>query len=209
MSGTEQLVDTPETRDKNAYIGVCTECGLEDSLPVSNAEELPDVGETVTGFICDCENTTWDVTGYDRVVFQRESRYELGPDISGTEHNYGVIEWKRPDDDEYPRPECPVRQLGSTDKAVGCSRIAERFTDQEGRGAWRCPWHGHFRVIDYPREDDDATEQATLVPDGGHLPSDRRDEERPGPRYPDAFYSDGGETPGPLDTETDRSGGGR
>lgn len=160
-----QLVATPEKREKNAYVGVCTQCGLEDSLPVSNAEELPKVGEVVGNFICDCGNTSWEVTDHDRLVFQRESRYELGPDISGSEHSYGVIEWSHSKDAEYPRPVCPVRQLGSADKPRGCTRTAERITDDEGRGAWACPWHGHFRIFDYPQQTAVESEQTTLLTD--------------------------------------------
>jgi len=96
----------------------------------------------------------------DRAV-QRESL--LGVDISGTHHHYGQVEWVPPErfGDEYERPKCPVAQLGSVDKSVGCPQITHRLTNEDGQGAWLCPWHGVFRVFDYPR-DRLGTEQATF-----------------------------------------------
>lgn len=158
---------TRKPRDTNAFEGVCTECGLDEMLPVSTSEELPAVDDTTQGYLCDCGNTTWTVRGHGRLVFARESRFEQGPDITGSWHNYGFIEWTEPWEGDYLHPECPVTQLGSADEPVGCWRIAERLTDSEGRGAWRCPWHGHFRVFDYPREQVSESEQTTLVTDGG------------------------------------------
>lgn len=89
----------------------------------------------------------------DNRAVQREC--VLGPDISGSYHHYGHIEWLHPDalyGDDYARPVCPVSQLGSTDEKAECRGIAERITDEQGRGAWYCGWHGSFRVFDYPRQ---------------------------------------------------------
>ena len=69
----ETLIQEQGRREKNAYIGTCTDCGLEDSLPVSNSQELPDVGDIVEKYICDCGNIAWEVVGYDRLVFELRS----------------------------------------------------------------------------------------------------------------------------------------
>ena len=166
----ETLIQEQGRREKNAYIGTCTDCGLEDSLPVSNSQELPDVGDIVEKYICDCGNIAWEVVGYDRLVFERESRFAQGPDISGTWHHYEQVEWrheKRGEAHGLLRPECPVSQLGSAETNIGCSHLGERFTDEKGRGAWRCYWHGHFRVFDYPVDQESETEQVTLGGDRG------------------------------------------
>ena len=90
----------------------------------------------------------------------------MGPDISGSYHHYGHLKWWAPNEwtSDYRRPECPVSQLGSTEKKAECTRIAERVTDEEGRGAWFCGWHGSFRVFDWPRESRTVAgaEQSTL-----------------------------------------------
>lgn len=89
-----------------------------------------------------------------------------GPDISGSTHHYGHVEWMYPDqlyDDDYARPICPVSQLGCVDRPADCRRIAERVTDEEGRGAWFCGWHGVFRVFGYPRNQAESTEQQSLM----------------------------------------------
>ena len=98
----------------------------------------------------------------DRVV-QREC--VMGPDISGSHHHYGSLHWWPPGEwtGDYERPECPVSQLGSTDRKAECTRIAERVTDEDGRGAWFCGWHGSFRVFDYPRQQVAKTEQQSLM----------------------------------------------
>jgi len=154
-----------EATETNAYEAVCTDCGAEDTLPFSDKEGRPEIGEVVKKFFCDCGATSWEVTGYDHLVFQRESRYAQGPDITGSWHHYNQLEWRQPlfsDDEASVRPVCPVSQLGSCDEKVPCSRIAKRLTDNEGRGAWICGWHGHFRVFGYPRGDEPETEQASL-----------------------------------------------
>lgn len=95
-----------------------------------------------------------------------------GPDIHGSYHHYGHLDWWAPEDQydgEYARPTCPVSQLGCVDEPAECTRVAERITDDEGRGAWYCGWHGTFRVFDYPRERqrNSPGEQQTLIADGG------------------------------------------
>lgn len=110
-----------------------------------------------------------DRTECGQTVVQRESRHAQGPDISGTWHHYGTLEWRPPisEPDARERPECPVSQLGSMDEDVGCYRLGERITDDDGRGTWYCPWHGVFRVFAYPRQEQPETTQTTLVADGG------------------------------------------
>lgn len=90
------------------------------------------------------------------------------PGIGGTWHRHGHLRWWDAPDaetdtiglwDRYERPECPVDTT-----AVGgdrCRLICERVTDQDGRGAFRCPHHGVFRVYEWPREER-QTDQATL-----------------------------------------------
>lgn len=98
----------------------------------------------------------------DQVV-QREVAQHDG--ITGTYHHYGHLEWWPPGEwlGPYERPECPVAQLASADEAVGCSLIAERFSDNDGNGAWFCHHHGTFRVFGYPRDEEPQTEQQTLA----------------------------------------------
>lgn len=100
--------------------------------------------------------------GADRVV-QREC--VMGPDISGSYHHYGHLNWWEPDEwnYDYRHPECPVSQLGSTDEKAECTQIAERVTDEDGRGAWFCGWHGSFRVFGYPRRTAAETAQQSLA----------------------------------------------
>jgi len=156
-----------EVTQTNAYEAVCTECGVEDTLPFSGKQGRAEVGEIVKRFVCDCGATSWEVTGYDHLVFQRESRYAQGPDITGSWHHYEQLEWRQPrlsdDDEARVRPVCPVSRLGSANEKAPCESIAERLTDDEGRGAWNCGWHGYFRVFGYPRGDEPETEQANLV----------------------------------------------
>jgi len=157
-----------QATETNAYEAVCTDCGTEDTLPFSDKEGRPEIGEVVEQFVCDCGSTSWEVTGYDHLVFQRESRYAQGPDITGSWHHYSKLEWREPRspvEEDRLRPVCPVSQLGSSDEKVPCDRVAERLTDDEGRGVWNCGWHGQFRVFGYPRDAQTETEQQTLSAD--------------------------------------------